>query len=358
MALNVGENFKQRWLDAPEAVCACFERELRHVCDLLEPHTVFEVWQTNDQHLQRQHHIERKNAYAQLKQQILDQRRAEMQQRLQQRQAELEQQLQTQRQAEQQLLLDLREQEKQQQQQQLVALQAYAEQLKLQTIADKISKFDTTAHHHLSTSQYATMDNSILLDSKQAEKISKRLETECDNWLQNSMKQLRQQLQNAMQQELQAIQKQLQQQVKPVADTTTQHATQNHTQQKTIHQNSTQQTAQVETQVTATATTSTPNSVEKTAPTLTQATVEDKSKTGTPQQQAKSAEVSSTRSNHVKNQNDHHSQTSKQDRTQDLLSQFQSNLQANLTTANNLNHANQNQHNGNGRKTIHVHKKS
>ena len=40
MALNVGQDFKKRWLDTPEAVRQTFVDDLNRICDLLSPVTV------------------------------------------------------------------------------------------------------------------------------------------------------------------------------------------------------------------------------------------------------------------------------------------------------------------------------
>lgn len=39
MALNVGQDFKKRWLNAPEAVRQTYQEDLARICDLLLPQT-------------------------------------------------------------------------------------------------------------------------------------------------------------------------------------------------------------------------------------------------------------------------------------------------------------------------------
>ncbi len=39
MALNVGPDFKQRWLNVPDAVRQAFIDDLSRVCDVLKPET-------------------------------------------------------------------------------------------------------------------------------------------------------------------------------------------------------------------------------------------------------------------------------------------------------------------------------
>ncbi len=44
MALNVGPDFKQRWLKVPEAVRQTFIDDLGRVCDVLNPSTDIQQW--------------------------------------------------------------------------------------------------------------------------------------------------------------------------------------------------------------------------------------------------------------------------------------------------------------------------
>lgn len=49
VALNVGPDFKQHWLEAPEAVRQTFMDDLNHICDLLQPETQTQLWLAADQ---------------------------------------------------------------------------------------------------------------------------------------------------------------------------------------------------------------------------------------------------------------------------------------------------------------------
>lgn len=53
VALNVGPDFKQRWLNVPEAVRQVFIDDLSRVCDVLLPETKIEQWQQFDEQAQQ-----------------------------------------------------------------------------------------------------------------------------------------------------------------------------------------------------------------------------------------------------------------------------------------------------------------
>ena len=129
MALNIGDNFKQRWLAIPEAIRHSYCDELRHICALLEPESQVQKWQYQDAVIQqRQRHVT-EQAYAELKQQILaEQARLKAQQK-RERQAALEQALADKRAQEQADLLKLEQQEAAQQQQQDEYLKRFGEHL-------------------------------------------------------------------------------------------------------------------------------------------------------------------------------------------------------------------------------------
>ncbi|HFF5282023.1 TPA: hypothetical protein ACGDON_002168, partial [Acinetobacter baumannii] len=75
VALNVGQDFKKRWLNAPEAVRHAYQQDLARICDLLEPQTPIQLWVLNDEkaQLESQQNIEK--AYADLKAELIEQAR-------------------------------------------------------------------------------------------------------------------------------------------------------------------------------------------------------------------------------------------------------------------------------------------
>lgn len=84
MALNVGSDFKQRWLNAPQAVRQAFIDDLSRITDVLEPAANVEQWIDTDaqQQLVSEHKINQ--AYAELKAQLIEEARIRRQQALEQ----------------------------------------------------------------------------------------------------------------------------------------------------------------------------------------------------------------------------------------------------------------------------------
>ena len=75
MALNVGQDFKQRWLDVPEAVRQVFIDDLHRVCNVLKPETNIQKWLEKDKEAQ-QHSFERiERAYVERKAQLIEEAR-------------------------------------------------------------------------------------------------------------------------------------------------------------------------------------------------------------------------------------------------------------------------------------------
>lgn len=200
MALNVGENFKQRWLDTPLAVRECYERELRHICELLEPTSYYDYWLKNHKQLEQQNQLDCQKAYAERKQQILDEQAYQAELRRQQRQAELEQALALQRQAQQQAVLQLQQDEQQQQQLQLQALQAYAVQLQQEQV--EVAQVNLSQAPNLAN---ATSINQLKLDKKYSDRLAQRLTQACAQWIEQSTLQLKGHLQQIASDEIAKI---------------------------------------------------------------------------------------------------------------------------------------------------------
>ncbi|MGN0936980.1 MULTISPECIES: hypothetical protein [unclassified Acinetobacter] len=72
MALNVGPDFKQRWLKVPEAIRQTFIDDLGRVCDVLNPSTDIQQWLVNDQQQQQMSFDKIESAYADLKAQLIE----------------------------------------------------------------------------------------------------------------------------------------------------------------------------------------------------------------------------------------------------------------------------------------------
>ena len=75
MALNVGQDFKKRWLDAPSAVRQSFFDDLNRICDLLQPATDIQKWMDNDQRSIQITQLQVDQAYADLKAKLIEEAR-------------------------------------------------------------------------------------------------------------------------------------------------------------------------------------------------------------------------------------------------------------------------------------------
>ena len=82
MALNVGPDFKQRWLNVPEAVRQTFIDDLARICDVLLPETSLQEWLAHDQQLQKESERKIEEAYAQRKAELIEEARIRKQQAL------------------------------------------------------------------------------------------------------------------------------------------------------------------------------------------------------------------------------------------------------------------------------------
>ena len=53
MALNVGQDFKKRWLNTPEAIRQTYQEDLARICDLLQPQTSIQTWKFDEERLNK-----------------------------------------------------------------------------------------------------------------------------------------------------------------------------------------------------------------------------------------------------------------------------------------------------------------
>lgn len=88
MALNVGPDFKQRWLNTPEAVRQTFIDDLSRICEVLKPETAVEEWLVRDQQLQKESELKIEAAYAQRKAELIEEARIRRQRALEKALAE------------------------------------------------------------------------------------------------------------------------------------------------------------------------------------------------------------------------------------------------------------------------------
>lgn len=84
MALNVGQDFKQRWLNVPDAVRQAFIDDLNRVCNVLKPETNIQKWLEKDKLAQQQSNESIERAYIERKAQLIEEARLRHQQALEQ----------------------------------------------------------------------------------------------------------------------------------------------------------------------------------------------------------------------------------------------------------------------------------
>lgn len=196
MALNVGENFKQRWLNTPDAVRQTFCDELIHISGLLDAETSVAAWQQQDILLQHQHRKQIKHAYEELKQHILAEKARLLEEQKRQHQAALEAKIEHARQLERERIERLRWEEHQQQVHELEQLEEIAAQLKAelqQQSTAEIARFDA---------RFAKQFNQTRLN---LEDIQLRLEIESDGMIDRLLADFRIQLKHAAQEEIQLL---------------------------------------------------------------------------------------------------------------------------------------------------------
>ena len=197
MALNVGQDFKKRWLTAPEAVRQTYQDDLARICDLLLPHTPMETWVAQDQIAQQSSFQKIDQAYADLKAELIEQARIRKQQALEQSLTEKREQ-----QAQYAASLQADEAEKfEHQTQELMNLRRHLQQEVEQQTAryhknpDQVSMDDSHARHQMTDDQIQSGLESLRL----------RLELEADSLIEQAVTVFRAKLHTAAQEEIEYI---------------------------------------------------------------------------------------------------------------------------------------------------------
>jgi len=79
VALNVGQDFKKRWLNTPETVRQTYQEDLARICDLLLPQTQIQTWVHHEEKAQLRSQQRIDQAYANLKAELIEQARVRKQ---------------------------------------------------------------------------------------------------------------------------------------------------------------------------------------------------------------------------------------------------------------------------------------
>ncbi|EMO3215888.1 cell division protein BlhA [Acinetobacter baumannii] len=194
VALNVGQDFKKRWLNAPEAVRHAYQQDLARICDLLEPQTPIQLWVLNDEkaQLESQQNIEK--AYADLKAELIEQARIR-------RQLALEKALADKR----AYAAELQADEVRKFSEQTEALQALRSHLE-QEVAEHTARYqknpETPAIDYSSGAKLSITDDQIL---SELESVRVRLELEAESLIEQAVTVFRAKLHAAAQEEIEYI---------------------------------------------------------------------------------------------------------------------------------------------------------
>ncbi len=190
MTLNVGQDFKKRWLNAPEAVRETLLDDLGRICDLLKPATDIQQWLNHDQRAMQVAQLSVEQAYADLKTELIEAARLR-------KQLALEQALLEKRAAQHAYAEQLQQDERQQFENQTLALHALRQTIDQESIAYS-ARYQPNPIATVTT----TMTQST---STEFENIRLRLELEAESLIEQSAQVFKEKLLTAMQEEIQFI---------------------------------------------------------------------------------------------------------------------------------------------------------
>lgn len=197
MTLNVGSDFKQRWLTAPQAVRQTFMDDLHRICEVLQPETQLHHWIAEDQRAQQQSHEKIEQAYAELKARLIEEAR-------QRRQLALEKKLEQQRAEQAAYAAQLQQDEAQR-----FAEQTQALELMRQSLDQEISNYTARYEQNpelpgvtFNQAVTAVSDDKI---TSELESVRLRLELEAETQIEQAVTVFRARLHAAAQEEIDYI---------------------------------------------------------------------------------------------------------------------------------------------------------
>ena len=193
MALNVGQDFKQRWLTTPETVRQVFIEDLNRICDVLKPETNIQSWLSQEQTAQQVSATKIDKAYADLKAQLLEEARIRRQNALEK--ALLEKRAE-QAEYDQQLLLDEKRQ---------FIEQTQALTLLRQEINQEMQSYTAHYQKNPTSSSTKTANKASISDQQilsELESVRLRLELEAETIIEESVEAFQARLKNAAQEEI------------------------------------------------------------------------------------------------------------------------------------------------------------
>ncbi len=196
MALNVGPDFKQRWLNVPEAVRQTFIDDLTRISDVLKPETSLQEWLTQDRVLQQRSERRIEEAYAKRKAELIEAARIR-------KQLALEKALADKRAKQQAYVEQLRQDEERKFAEQTQALAQLSQSLAVE-VDQYASRFHKNPENNLdfARGKLNIDDNQIL---SELESLRLRLELEAETLIEQTLKSVREKLQSAAQDEIEYI---------------------------------------------------------------------------------------------------------------------------------------------------------
>lgn len=197
VALNVGQDFKQRWLNVPDAVRQTFIDDLYRVCNVLKPETNTQKWLEKDELAQKQSFEKMETAYAERKAQLIEDARLR-------RQHALEQSLADKRAAQKAFAESLQQDEVRQFIEQTQTLNFIRQNLEreTQTYTARYHKNPEGSALNFAKGILSIQDNQIL---SELESVRLRLELEAETLIEQAVTVFRAKLHQASQEEIQYI---------------------------------------------------------------------------------------------------------------------------------------------------------
>ena len=194
VTLNVGQDFKKRWLSAPDAVRQAFLDDLSRIGDLLQPESNIQAWLDNDQRAQQVAQLKVEQAYADEKARLIEAARVRRQLALEKSLAEKRAQQDA---YNQQLFLD----EVHQFQKQTEALQLLRDEIAAEslTYSERYTQNPAIPSMDFSGAQFSVPDTEIL---SELESVRLRLELEAETHIEQAVNAFRAQLKAAAEEEI------------------------------------------------------------------------------------------------------------------------------------------------------------
>ena len=193
MALNVGPDFKQRWLNVPQAVRQTFIDDLTRISDVLKPETSLQEWLALDQNLQAQSAQKIEEAYAQRKAELIEEARIR-------KQLALEKALADKRAEQQHYLEQLKHDEE----------RKYADQTRLlerirESLDVEVQNYAARYHQNDTSSQQSSINIDATNIMTELESLRLRLELEAETAIEETLLQLREKMRSAAREEIDYI---------------------------------------------------------------------------------------------------------------------------------------------------------